>query len=153
MSNSLQFAEFPNATLISETAFENCSSLISADFPLATEIKRKAFYNCSSLVSVNIPLTKTIRFASFWNCISLESVDFPFVNYIGNGGPQSEDIYCFYGCTGLSSVRIGTGFTEETEVFVGYAVFTAQNPIYISENIELTLGSKVIPKPNIETLT
>ena len=60
-SNSLREVHFPRATIISDEAFRNRTTLEIAYFPLATEIGKFAFNNCHNLVNVNIPNLKTIR--------------------------------------------------------------------------------------------
>ena len=98
----------PNSvTWIGESAFENCSSLISVTIPdSVTSIGKGAFSGCSSLTSVTIPDSVTsIGEYTFYYCSSLTSVTIPdSVTSIGD--------YAFYNCKSLTSVTIGNSVTS-----------------------------------------
>ena len=91
-----------SVTSIGESAFEDCSSLVSITIPNSvTSIGYSAFYACSSLTSVTIGESVTsIEHYAFSRCSSLASITIPeSVTNIGN--------YAFEGCSSLTSVTIG----------------------------------------------
>lgn len=79
---------------IGNSAFNNCSSLITASFPNVTSIGDSAFYYCSALTSVNFPSATNIGTYAFYYCSSLTTVDFPNVTSIGEAA--------FNGCSALT---------------------------------------------------
>ena len=98
----------PNSvTNIGNSAFFNCTSLISVNIPNSvTNIDFYAFFNCTSLTSINIPSSVTsIGDYAFTGCTSLKSVNIPdSVTSIGD--------YAFAGCTSLKSVNIPNSVTS-----------------------------------------
>lgn len=86
---------------IDESAFADCSSLVSVNLPSTIEsIGESAFSDCEMLKSIVIPNSvKSIGDYAFWNCSALESVVLPNnVNKISDG--------VFFGCSSLSLVSI-----------------------------------------------
>jgi hypothetical protein len=100
-----------NVISIGESAFEDCTELISVVFPVPedpmerwdmdekwlSEIGEYAFSGCTSLITVDIPDTVyTIARGAFRNCGSLVAVTFDYWTYIGP--------YAFSGCSSLVSI-------------------------------------------------
>jgi hypothetical protein len=100
-----------NVIAIGESAFEDCTELISVvlpkpEDPMARwdmdvawlkEIREYAFSGCTSLITVDIPDTvSTIARGAFHNCRSLVAVTFDYWTYIGS--------YAFSGCSSLVSI-------------------------------------------------
>jgi hypothetical protein len=100
-----------NVISIGESAFEDCTELISVVFPVPedpmerwdmdekwlSEIGEYAFSGCTSLITVDIPDTVyTISRGAFRNCSSLVAVTFDYWTYIGP--------YAFSGCSSLVSI-------------------------------------------------
>lgn len=86
---------------VEESAFADCSSLVSVNLPATIEtIGESAFSDCKMLKNIVIPNSvKNIGDYAFWNCSALESVVLPNnVNKISDG--------VFFGCTSLSLVSI-----------------------------------------------
>jgi hypothetical protein len=98
-----------NTTTIGESAFSNCSNLVSITIPdNITSIGVSAFYGCESLTNITIPNSVTnIGTAAFDGCTGLTSV------VIGNS-VTSIGNYAFRNCTSLASVIFG----ENTELTV-----------------------------------
>ena len=100
--------DIPNSvTSIGGGAFFYCSSLTSIDIPNSvTEIGMNAFNSCTGLTSIVMPeyLTK-INEGTFSDCTSLTGIDIPnSVTEIGN--------FAFYKCSGLTSIDIPNSVTE-----------------------------------------
>ena len=96
-----------SVTLIGPSAFFNCSSLTSITIPDGVVlIGNSAFRNCSSLASITIPDSVTlIENNAFSRCSSLESIAIPdSVTSIGVGA--------FNGCVSLTSVIIPESITK-----------------------------------------
>lgn len=93
-------------TEIEDSAFENCSSLISINIPLSVEkIGSRAFLLCTSLKSIHIPVSVTeIGEAAFEGCTSLENVNIPHVTKI--------PVDAFRDCISLKSIHIPCEVTE-----------------------------------------
>jgi len=162
---NLSSVNFPSAKTIESMAFTNCVSLVTVDFPLVETIGFDAFNGCFNLVSVNFPLLQTIGSGAFASCTGLISVDFPSVRTIGHSAfstclnlisanfplVQTIENFAFYRCNSLASISFGTGFTEPTEIIFRARVFLHDNVFSTvrTQNIDLTLGEYVLPKPNL----
>lgn len=86
---------------IGSNAFSGCSSLASISLPDSmTSIGSSSFEGCSSLIAVKLPNSITsIPSASFKGCLSLVSIELPCgITTIGNGA--------FSGCASLSSIEL-----------------------------------------------
>ncbi len=103
-----------------------------------------AFYDNKYLVEVNAPNLKSI--SGFQNCASLTTINCPLL--------WSISLYSFYNCNALTSVTIGTGFTEPTEVYLEIGAFyDSVLETDITKNIDLFLGPYVTPAPDLEKIT
>ena len=116
-------------TIISNNAFEGCTSLQSVTVPdSVTAIGDKAFYKCENLKAVSISgSVTTIGESAFSTCSGLSSIDIPEgVTTIGQWAfeyctglqsiviPESVttlDNWAFWGCTGLQSVTLPDSIT------------------------------------------
>ena len=163
--SNLTTINFPSATTIEYYAFSNCSNLTTINFPLVQVIGDQAFAWCSNLTTINFPLVQVIGGWAFYACSSLTTVDFLLVTTIGNrsfAGCQSLTTvsfplitmvgsHAFANCNSLISVSLGTGFETETEISFDSDVFIDDNnpPNGLTENIDLTLGEFVLPKPDL----
>lgn len=79
-SSFIKYVSLPNGlTSIVETAFYECTELISVNIPnTVSSIGYWAFYKCSSLTSIDIPNSVTsIGFSAFRSCSSLTSANIP----------------------------------------------------------------------------
>ena len=97
-----------NVISIGESAFEDCTELISVVFPepepemlwgeaCLRKIGEYAFSGCTSLVTVDIPDTVgSIYRGAFHGCTALVAVTFPSDAYVGS--------YAFSGCRSLVSL-------------------------------------------------
>ncbi len=107
-------------TDIANSAFDNCSSLISIDIPNSvTSIGNNAFIGCTSLTSVEIPNSVTnIGDHAFVACRSMTSAK------IGNSVKNVGD-GVFRECTNLTSIVIPNSVTNiGNSVFAGCASLT-----------------------------
>ena len=86
-----------NVDSIGESAFQNCTSLVSAEFPKVVSIGNMAFQYCTSLTSVEFPETTSIGAWAFQYCTDLASAEFPKVVNIGN--------MAFFFCSSLVSIE------------------------------------------------
>ena len=105
--SSLISVTIPNSvTIIGNSAFSGCSSLISITIPNSvTSIGSYAFAFCSGLTSLTIPNSVTIIGGyAFYYCSSLISITIP------NSVTSIED-YSFSNCSGLTSVTIPISVT------------------------------------------
>lgn len=129
---ALTAIEIPNSvTEIGDRAFNGCSALASVEIPNSiTEIGGWAFSGCESLTSIEIPDSVTkIGMWAFSDCSALNvplfnANVFAFMptNYEGTysilPGVKAIASCAFYGCTGLTFVKIPNSITE-----IGYKVF------------------------------
>ena len=125
-----------NITLIGNSAFEDCSSLVSITISEnVNSIESFAFYGCLSLANITIPDgVILIGGCAFYNCTALDSITIPnSVTSIGDStfrecrslasvtignGVTSIGEYTFSGCSKLASVSIGNSVTS-----IGYSAF------------------------------
>ena len=110
-----------NVTRIEDSAFYNCSDLISVTIPDGVlNIGNRAFYNCSVLTDVMIGNGITnIGSSAFWGCRGLTNI------MIGNG-VMSIGASAFYNCSGMTSVTIPGLLTDiEASVFSGCSGLTS----------------------------
>ena len=137
-------------TEIADSAFKDCSGLISVTIPNSvTNIGVSAFESCLGLTSITIPNSvMNIGYSAFENCSCLTSVT------IGNSVTDIGDS-AFKGCSGLSSVTIPNSVTS-----IGMKAFwycTGLTSIICMASTPPTLGisdirgSKVHPFPESST--
>ena len=95
------------ATLISDYAFYDCSSLTSVTIGNSVKsIGSDAFSGCRSLTSIEIPNSvKSIGKGAFENCTALKSVEIP--NSVTSIGEDA-----FYWCKSLTSIEIPNSVTS-----------------------------------------
>lgn len=111
--SNLTSADFPEATVIGESAFADCPladihfpkvtqagnsafqkvKITVADFPLLTTAGNNLFYTCTRLTTVNAPLLTKIGQRFCQGCNDLTSVNIP--------SAESLDAYAFYSCARL----------------------------------------------------
>jgi len=141
--NWLKHFSAPNVKKIGKHAFMRCGGLVSVNFPNAIIIADLAF-QYSALVSADFPNVTTIGGNAFIMCHSLKSVNLPLVTKIE---------FAFFDCPMLTSVSLGTGFTEPTTIDFGINVFGSASPFPLNGTstlkIDLTLGKYVLPEPDL----
>lgn len=89
------------------------TTMSASDFDGATTLRGSAFENCNSLTSVIMPNTITTLSENgyqFQNCVGLTSVSV-------SSNLTKLPIYCFTGCTSLTSVDLKNVSLLETNVF------------------------------------
>ena len=148
-------------TLIGESAFEECESLISVIIPdTVTIIDECAFACCTGLTKITIPDSVTsIGGAAFAECEGLLSV------YFGNG-LTSFSKETFSSCYSLLAIKIDSNIREWDDSSFTYSyslesiVVDSANPVYndgdgsnaiIDENDVLLMGCKTTIIPNTVT--
>ncbi len=101
-------------TVIGQSSFENCSSLVNVKIPYGVkEIKECAFNSCPNLKNVDIPTSVTkLGGAVFGLCTSLTSMVIP--SSVKKTGSE-----IFYGCSSLTSVVLPEGLEEIQGQFFG----------------------------------
>ena len=124
-----------SVTSIKQSAFEDCSGLISIEIPNSvTWIGNSAFKDCIGLTSIEIPYGVTcIDCNVFDGCTDLTSIEIPnSVTCIG--------LYAFRNCTSLTSIEIPNSVTSiEYDAFRGCLLLNkitclAINPPTIKSN-------------------
>ena len=135
--------------IIGESAFENCSALISAEISNGGSIDSCAFRRCSSLYTATIKNQGSIGDHAFYKCDSLETAELGIgVTSIGKeaftdcaklksivipDSVKSIGPFAFQGCVEMISAQIGNGLGGiEEYTFSG-----------CSSLEELTIGSQV----------
>ncbi len=85
---SVHIEDGANVRTIGESAFNECSSLLSINIPIGvTRIGQSAFYGCKLLQSIDIPIgIKTIGMFAFRDCSSLPPI-------CGTGRNENEKIH------------------------------------------------------------
>lgn len=101
-------ATVPNGSIIGQSAFENCTSLMSAELPLqVASIGTRAFSGCISLGTITVSENvRTIGESAFENCTSMTTLYF--------NAAECADMYRFYGVQFISNnVFAGIGTDVE----------------------------------------
>lgn len=137
-------------TAIAESAFENNTYLTSIRIPASvTRIGNAAFANCTSLSSVALESddgqarTRTIGTNAFRNCTSLHAITVP-------DSFKIVDDYAFFGCTSLTTVRLGRGLTRigqnafENCLALNWVEFTQQSGWYLTHFINDKTGTYIL---------
>ena len=102
--NSEEYNIPSTVTIIEESAFEGCSSLVSINIPSSvTSIGEDAFSRCSGLTSIEIPERVTsIENSAFLGCSSLTGINMS--SSVTNIGSNA-----FEGCSSLTNIEIPEG--------------------------------------------
>ena len=112
-----EFRYFTGITSLSNSCFDNCTSLTSIKLPNSvTSIGDNCFAGCTSLTSITLSENLTSIGNSnnhsdcFAGCTSLVSIEIPdSVTFIGSG--------CFYNCTSLTSITLSKNVTSLGDSF------------------------------------
>ena len=132
-------------TIIGDSAFMDCSSIISVEIPDSViSIGENAFSDCSSLTSINIPEGITsIKSGVFSGCSALSSINIPDkVTEIGENA--------FHNCSSLSSINIPTSIKSIAgDAFSGCA---SLKEIIIPDSATITGVINFSGCSNLETL-
>ncbi|MCL2040022.1 MAG: leucine-rich repeat domain-containing protein [Bacteroidetes bacterium] len=147
-SDWLKSFSAPNIKKIGNGAFQNCKNLSSINFLNVEIIGVGVFCWCESLIEINFPNVKNIGNGIFHRAENLNSVNLPNL--------KGADWGVFIGCNNLRHINFGEHFTEPTTINFGWAVFgdsiNITSGLYDApvrtENIELTLGTFVLPIPD-----
>ena len=152
---SVLFGENSQLTLINDSAFRGCSSIVSIKIPSGvTSIQNSAFRDCGNLTSIGIPSSVTfigvatfqgcsslvnikipsgvtrINESAFWGCSSLVSIEIPLsVTSVGN--------WAFYDCNNLETVFYGgtrLGEWAAISIDINNTALTSATRYYYSEN-------------------
>ena len=134
-------------TVIGNRAFAFCSNLKSINTPNIVGVDEGAFEDCKSLTTVDLPLVTFVSSWAFGNCKSLTTVNFPLVEFVSSGA--------FAYCENLTTVSFGTGFENPTTIGFLFGVFPYVwfPSSGLTQNIDLILGSNVLPLPDLEANT
>ena len=138
-----------SVTLLSDSAFENCGSLMTVTFAedsILVYIDRYVFSGCTSLTGITLPATvREIGERAFFGCTSLGEVSFGENDRLSSIGELA-----FYDCDSLISITIPAKVTE-----IGDAIFSDCNnlkTVLFEENSQLSyLGNQAFS--NCESLT
>ena len=85
----IQTVNFPSATIIGSSLFQNCSSLTTINIPLVADVSQYAFQGCTQLKTINLSKCTTVEAYAFSDCYNLSSInlnncttvaDFAFAN-------------------------------------------------------------------------
>lgn len=101
----LKSAKSTSVTKISESAFENCTSLTEVDMPNVTSLGSNqggvlnsyTFRGCTNLASVHMPLLEHVGKEAFKGS-GIETADFPLLSGIGTS--------VFEGCASLKAINL-----------------------------------------------
>ncbi|MBQ1926526.1 MAG: leucine-rich repeat domain-containing protein, partial [Proteobacteria bacterium] len=77
---------FPNLTMIGNSAFAGCTSLVTADLPNIKTVGNNAFAGCTNLVSVRLPNASSISDSAFEGCTNLTNIVGPVTPMTCTGG-------------------------------------------------------------------
>jgi hypothetical protein len=96
--SKIRLISLPLVTNLSGTGiFSGNPNLESVNIPLVTIIGNSSFYSCSSLINVSIPSLVIAGDEVFRNCTSLTTISLPSVTYIGSiffyNAPLLNNIY------------------------------------------------------------
>ena len=141
--SGLETVEFPELRILTYNTFY-CSKIVNIKADKVTEIGSDCFYRCYFLLEADFPAVTTIWSGAFDLCSNMVTANFPKVRSIGYWG--------FNSCHSLTSLSIGTDFTEPTEIELAMAIWGQHQYVVKTEFIELTLGN-VLPKPNLNANT
>jgi len=131
-----------NVTDIGANAFKNCTSLTSVDISRITKIEIGTFCGCTALTQINLQNITDIGANAFENCRSLTSIEL-----LGLGSTIYEK--AFYGCTGLTSVKLHASYIQQ-EAFSGCTALRNLN--ICAEQIGKRAFAGCIALKNIEIL-
>ena len=107
---SLATVNLPNLTTIGSYGFAECIALSSIAFSQVTLINREAFRQCEQLKTVNLPLLTSVPSWAFTYCYNLTTVNLPEATTIEEFG---------FGYCGLSSIQLSNVTTIKPYAFYG----------------------------------
>lgn len=132
-SCKLTLLSHQSITLISPSAFQDCTLLTKVDLPAIKTINGGAFSNCAVLSDVNVSNASWIYMDTFCNCPSLSEINLQNVYYLS--------ARAFMNCTNLERVTVGDNFSNTTSANygdIGVSVF--YNCTKLSEVTNLSYG-------------
>ena len=105
----IQTVNFPSATIIGSSLFQNCSSLTAISIPLVTTISQYAFLGCTQLKSINLPKCTTVQAQAFSDCYNLSSINLDNCTTIAG--------FAFTNCSKLSVLNLQKLSTATSNTF------------------------------------
>jgi hypothetical protein len=112
--SKLIYVEFENVVTVGSSAFSGCTGLIEAFIPNATNIYSAAFAGCESMVRADYPLadlTITATMGTFAGCPKLVYANLPGITTVDNN--------MFQNCTELESVNLASLTSLALNIFGG----------------------------------
>lgn len=105
LNNTLTDYSNDSVTTIRNSAFLNCTNLVSVSFKNAIKIELSAFSGCTSLSHAEFPACTLVMGSSFYSCSSLTEINFPALRGAAIGG------YAMKNCTNLKKADLGENLT------------------------------------------
>lgn len=124
--SNLVSIDCPNVQSFGNSAFQNCTGLKSLDCPLLTDTGTYTFNGCTGLKSVNFPLVKHLKAGIFQRCTALESVDFPVATTMG--------VSVFTGCSQLTKIILRNNSVcslQSTNALTGTPIANGTGYVYV----------------------
>lgn len=99
----------PNATIVQNSAFYNCTGLQNLSFPNVIKFYESVFYGCTNIKKATFPKTTDFNKFTFQGCTSLEEIHAPKAKNIPQG--------CLQGCTALTFLYFPSQTSTGTSTF------------------------------------